>query len=57
MSRALAVKAPAGTQQFFSPTGIHDSPEWFEKAALEFLNSLDNSAPAQSEASPKNAAK
>ena len=46
MSRALAVKAPAGTQQFFSPTGIHDSPEWFEKAALEFLNSLDNSAPA-----------
>lgn len=44
MSRALAAQAPEGTQQFFSPTGIHDSPEWFKKTALQFLERLGTPA-------------
>ena len=54
MSRALAAQAPEGTQQFFSPTGVHYSPEWFEPAALEFLNSLEqaNSSPSKKAPAP-----
>ena len=46
MSRALAAKSPAGTQQFFSPTGVHHSSEWIETEAIKFLKSLDQFQPS-----------
>lgn len=42
MSRSLAAKAPKGTEQFFSPTGVHHSSEWIEPAAISFLNRISS---------------
>ncbi len=49
MSRALAAKAPDGTQQFFSEGGAHESSKWIKKPALQFLENLSQPAYAPME--------
>lgn len=46
MSRRLAAKAPEGTRKFFSPIGVHHSPEWMEKEILSFLTPPETQAAA-----------
>jgi pimeloyl-ACP methyl ester carboxylesterase len=42
MSHVLADAAPEGTKQFLSSTGKHTGFTWFEKEAVDFINSLPN---------------